>query len=234
MEMISTAQWAKLVERHQTWLRYPDTGERLILSDALLATLTMPPNQDLRHARFDRCSFASNNLVGANLEGATFEECDLSRSYISGTRAHDASFRRCDLSYTEVVNCDLTVAHITYCTLDQTRFNHNRMVDIDWRRNTGHGLLYDTNDIIFGGHDNRGYLFYATPERIEENGNRKGIIVRAGCRRFFSLQDARRHWSHHEGPYGTPDLALFISKTLDLFEAMATYHEWLPDDRPTE
>ena len=118
--------------------------------------------------------------------------------------AGDTNGKRANLSGANLSGANLSGADLRYANLSGADLR-----EADLRGATG---------FVNGGHDLRGYLFYATQ-------NEDGVtIVRAGCREFVGIAAARAHWTerHTDNPILRADCLSLV----DRIERMAAVRGW--------
>lgn len=159
-----------------------------------------------------------------NFSFATFRDSHITECYMSKCNMTGADFSGSRLS---TVNARDTI-------FDSTNFARAKMIDIDASGadfanavfskaslanvNFAHANLANAN-LILAGYDSRGYMFYAYR-------NPDGVIeIRAGCRQYCGLEEARNHWNTRH-PYDKV-LTEEIMCNLDKIERVAKVRGWL-------
>ena len=155
------------------------------------------------------------NLAGANLTNANLSYADLSYANLADANLAEANLAGANLSYAVLAGANLTNANLTNENLTDANLAG---ADLSYA-NLAEANLAGAN-LIIAGVDERGYMFYAT-------GNGESIQIRAGCRMFSSIKDARAHWqARHDGnlPLKAQCLAF-----VDTIESLAKVKGWIKE-----
>ena len=152
-----------------------------------------------------RDDFCSADMRGLDLTGANLSYANLTNANLRGANLTDAN-----LSYANLTDANLSYANLTNANLSYAYLAGANLADAN---------LADAY-LIIAGVDERGYMFYAT-------GNGESIQIRAGCRMFASIKDARAHWqARHNGnlPLKAQCLAF-----VDTVESLAKVKRWIKE-----
>lgn len=221
MRKLSPNTFAKLYAQHQKWLGDPTVGKPLELHDVSLSDINFRSFPDLRHSIFYNCNLNHTELRSVDLHNAAFIGGEFRFTYFMYSNLSQAALTGADLTCSMFNDSNLTGAVLRDSNLTAASFHRSNLADIDLANADIHHLVYDTNRLIIAGQDPRGYLFYATPWS-----DGTGIIIKAGCRRFTSIEDAQAHW--HDRHAANVPLQRIINHYLQLIEAHATGIGWLP------
>lgn len=159
--------------KHKLWLANAVNGERAV---------------------FDSCSIDNVNMNGCTFSGASFRLASIGNSCMIG-----ADFQNTNFEYVKFYNVAASGTSFNNCNFSYSTFLSTNFADSDFKNvnfyntdiqsvNVSYTNFQDAN-LIIGGYDSRGYLFYAY--RRPDN----GITIRAGCRTFHNLGDAYYHWN---------------------------------------
>lgn len=197
---------ARQLEQHEIYGKDNDQGELLFLEDKKLIRNTLI-NADLQGALFERCDFRNSLFRKANLKNARFLDCNLLECDFGQANLEGCAFDGSNLAY-----CNFTNANLSYASFD----NVPTAEGIKLGGACLHMLSRHKAALIIGGYDERGYLFYASCDA------EKQIILRAGCQRYRSIEDARAHWQREHTGYLHEDCLLLV----DRIEKLAKLKGW--------
>lgn len=201
----------KIIEDHALWLS-GNGGKKadfrgMYLRDARLngvnLSLANLEDADLTEANLEGVDLSSANLAEANLSKANLKKANLisanlARADMSRANMSDANLRNSDLFDTNLSLACLSGSDLRYAEIGTANLTNTN---------------FRGTNIIISGYDMRGYLFYAYPN--DDN----VIIIRAGCRTFLGMNEARNHWRlrHSES------LRFDITTLLDRIEKIAVF-----------
>jgi hypothetical protein len=189
--------------KHKLWLANAVNGERAV---------------------FDSCSIDNVNMNGYTFSGASFRLASIGNSCMIG-----ADFQNTNFAYVKFYNVAASGTSFNNCNFSHSTFLSTNLADSDFKNvnfyntdirsvNISYANFQDAN-LIIGGYDSRGYLFYAY--RRPDG----GITIRAGCRTFHSLSDAYSHW--HTRHQGNIVLSEEIMGNLDKIKKVAKAKGWI-------
>lgn len=193
----------KINAKHDTWLHDNTKGERACFDRAFLYGLNLS-DMNLSYA-----TFIDSNIAKCNMEDSIMIETNFSNSKLSDIDARDADFNSANFTRAEMIDIDASGADFTNAV-----FSKASLANV----NFAHANLANAN-LILAGYDSRGYMFYAYL-------NSDGIIeIRAGCRQYYGLEEARNHWNTRH-PYNKV-LTEEIMCNLDKIERVAKVRGWI-------
>jgi Pentapeptide repeats (8 copies) len=193
---------AEILRLHSLWLRGESGGRRADLSGDYLS------EADLSQADLSMADLSGADLRQANLRHADLSMADLSMADLSGADLRQANLRHADLSMADLSMADLRQANLRHADLSQADLRGADLRQANLSR----------ANLILLGQDERGYLFYATPDA-------DGIInIYAGCQHFIGINEARQHWlsRHQDDPILHEDCLSFVDRA----ERMAAVRGW--------
>jgi hypothetical protein len=179
----------KILADHRLWLDGKG-GERAGLTDADLTGANLAYAR-LNHANLNRADLTGATLTGADLTYARLTDANLAYARLTDARLTGADLYNANLAYARLNHADLTGATLTDADLTDAIIGDNKTVIGLLRRATR----------------SDGYEFFLW--HCQE-----GFYIKAGCR-FFSLDEARAHWTATRS--GTP-LGDETQDILDMFE----------------
>ena len=155
-----------------------------------------------------RADLSGADLSGADLSGANLSRANLSGANLSRANLSGANLYVADLSGANLSGANLYVADLSGADLSRANLS---------------GANLSGANIIDAGHRSDGFRF------VGNKANDGTIMVKAGCR-FFSIADARAHWTTTRGgtQLGNESLAL-----LDHIERMAGILGWIKAEDAT-
>ena len=113
----------------------------------------------------------------------------------SNTLTH-AYLRNANLSHANLSHADLSHADLRWADLRNADLRNANLRNADICHANLGGADLEGAGLVVAGLDERGYLFYAT-------GDSESFEIRAGCRKFDSVSEARDHWQsrHLDNPF---------------------------------
>ena len=133
--------------------------------------------------------------------------------------AGDTNGKRADLRYANLRDANPSEANLRGANLRDANLSEANLRGANLRGADLRGAdLRGATGFVNGGHDLRGYLFYATQ-------NSDGVtIVRAGCHEFVGIAAARAHWTerHTDKPILHADCLSLVER----IERMAAVRGW--------
>lgn len=155
----------------------------------------------------ERADLSSADLRSANLDSANLSFANLSYANLSSANLSSANLRSADLRFADLSSANLSSAGLSSADLSYADLRY---------ANLSFAELSDANLILIG-QDVRGYLFYGFK-------NEDGVLVlRAGCRQFIGISEARSHW---EGRHGDEILSEDCLSLVDRAARMAKVRGW--------
>lgn len=193
----------KINAKHDTWLHDNTKGERACFDRAFLYGLNLS-DMNLSYA-----TFIDSNIAKCNMEDSIMIETNFSNSKLSDIDARDADFDSANFTRANIVDTNLSGADFANAV-----FSKVSLANVNFT----YANLTNAN-LILAGYDSRGYMFYAYL-------NPDGIIeIRAGCRQYYGLEEARNHWNTRH-PYDKV-LTEEIMCNLDKIERVAKVRGWI-------
>ena len=146
------------------------------------------------------------DLSDANLSGADLSDANLYRANLSRADLYHANLYHANLSGANLYRANLYGANLYHANLYGANLSG---------ANLSGANLFDAN-LLDCGHRSDGFRFIASKSK---DGT---LMIKAGCR-FFSIADAREHWTKTRGgtQLGNESIAL-----LDHAERMASILGW--------
>jgi len=193
----------KINAKHNLWLSDHSRGERACFDRAFLYGLNLS-DMNLSYA-----TFIDSNIEKCNMQDSIMIETNFSNSRLSDINARDAIFDSANFTRAKIIDTDACNA-----SFDNAMFSKVWLANVSF----AYASLVNAN-LILAGYDSRGYLFYAYQ-------NPDGVVeVRAGCRRYYGLEEARNHWNTRH-PYDKV-LTEEIMCNLDKIERVAKVRGWI-------
>lgn len=193
----------KINAKHDTWLYDNTKGERACFDRAFLYGLNLS-DMNLSYA-----TFIDSNIAKCNMEDSIMTATNFSNSRLSDINARDAIFDSANFTRAKIIDTDARGA-----SFDNAMFSKVSLANV----NFAYASLVNAN-LILAGYDSRGYMFYAYR-------NPDGVIeIRAGCRQYYGLEEARNHWNTRH-PYDKV-LTEEIMCNLDKIERVAKVRGWI-------
>ena len=131
------------------------------------------------------------DLSGADLRGANLRDADLRDAYLRGAYLRDADLRGAYLRDADLRGAYLRGADLRGADLSGADLRGANLRDADLRDAYLRGAYLRGASIVPTSFDVRGYAFYVTWTRGEANPE---PVIRAGCKRWQSFNDARSHY----------------------------------------
>jgi len=178
------------------------------ISDKTLFELETDNMKDCLHAAIK----ANTNLVGANLAGVDLREADLLGADLRDADLVDTNLGGANLGGANLGGANLEDAYLGGAYLAGADLGGTNLRGAD----LGDAYLEHAKNILSFGPCIDGWLFYAVPLKGD-------LMIMAGCR-WFSLEEARKHWQ--ETRAGT-DIGLQRLRILDFLETEAKMLGWL-------
>lgn len=146
-------------------------------------------NTSMNDVHFNEVSFVNGagegtgNFQGARLTTVKFRGCNLRHASFTQAGMGDSDFYQCHLSDASFTRVEISDVRLQACNAENSRWTDATLSNIAWGNTTMEGAT-----LMRLGQDARGYEFYGIPD--EE----KVVHIKAGCRNFTGLEQARRHW----------------------------------------
>lgn len=195
------AEISRLIHQHSQWLKN-GTGEPVDFSYTDLSGGT------LSHANLKGVSFQ-----GAQLAGTSLIDCELSNANMRHVNAIGAVFNDAHAPGADFTGACLRRASFTNTYLCEANFDGASLFEASFTAATLRGA-----NLILGGQDIRGYLFYAYRDRHGK------VQISAGCRRF-GIESAISWWSqrHSDDPLLREDCLALVAR----LQRMAVARGWI-------
>lgn len=173
--------------------------------------------------------FSFFDFSGSRFVEFEFENCVFRNSHFDHCYFSHCKFRNCDFSYASLMGVVAVRSMLSGCNMVDSRLNDSVWMGGTWARcDFNNSYLADLgapslslvdNNLVLAGQDTRGYQFYAFSDADNI------VNIRAGCRYYRGMRDAREHWSE-ERHRVNPELQKGIWKMLDRIEEAALIKSW--------
>lgn len=194
---------ATINAKHLLWLSDNTKGERACFDRAFLYAIDLSDMNfgfaTFRDSHITECYMSKCNMTGTNFSGARLSTVNAKNTIFDST-----NFTRAKIIDTDACGASFDNAMFSKVSLANVNFSYASFINAN---------------LILAGYDSRGYLFYAYR-------NPDGVIeIRAGCRQYYGLEEARNHWNTRH-PYDKV-LTEEIMCNLDKIERVAKVRGWI-------
>lgn len=209
---------ATINAKHLLWLSDNTKGERACFDRAFLYAIDLSDMNfsfaTFRDSHITECYMSKCNMTGTNFSGARLSTVNAKDTIFDSTNfnniaAYGTSFNSCNFSSASFSSVNFS---------DSNFYNANFFNAVIKNVNISNASFHNAN-LIIGGYDSRGYLFYAY-QRLDG-----GITICAGCRMFYRFDDAYSHW--HTRHRGNIVLSEEIMGNLDKIKRVARAKGWI-------